>query len=338
MSKEFDRFYVALGLPIKEDGYTIDYDNYREVVRYFATDDFFDFGGSFIVNAEAGELFTLTRKEKSRLSNIVAEEVNGRAPFFCGACNSNPHDMQDELRDAIKDGAAGIFVMPSIGSIDVTHAWNVRAFPQAYGNVCRNVIDTLGEVPMICHGSGPKDPYYGVSFPIEVIDYLLDNYPSIVGWKMMYNFKPLKEVCGHLRQREADGKGHVALLQASAHMFYEDFFYDFLDGTVSCFWNYAKEKTMALITNLKQGNYEEAKKIWLDGKLFNLHNLVGNNRLHTNFKVACWMKGLYKTPFARAPMVNATKKELLVFRDAMIATGDYVLSDEEFTKVYNQMD
>lgn len=333
----FDRFYVALGLPFKDDCRTIDYENFRSVVRYFLTDDFIDLGGSLIVNAEAGELFTLTREEKKRLTVIVAEEVNGRVPFFCGASNVDPCLLSGEVKDAMAEGAAGIFVMPPIGSIDITHAWNVRAFPEVYGNICRTIRDAIGDVPFICHGSGPRDPYYGVSFPIEVVDQLLDENPNIVGWKMMYNFGALKNVCLHLRRREADGKGHVGLLHASAHMFYENFYYGFLDGSVSCFWNYSKEKNIALISALRAGEHEQARQIWLDKGLFQLHNEVGNNRLHTNFKVAAWLKGLYDTPYVRAPMVNATRKEISNLRSAMLNAGETIISDDKIEEVCRKL-
>lgn len=336
---KYDRFYVALGLPIKEDCYTIDYDAFRQLVRYFLTDDFVNFGGSMIVNPEAGEIFTLSRDEKRKLMNIAAEETNGKVPLICGVTNSDPHYLGDEAKDAIAEGADGLFVMPPMGCLDVTLGWDVRSFPEVYTNVCANLFDAVGDVPFIAHGAGPRDPVYGLSYPIEVVDRICDEFPNVVGWKMMYNFKALKDVAFHLREREKNGKGHIGILQSSGHHFYENMLYDIMDGTVSCFWNYSKEPNIAMLTKLREGDVAGAKKIWLDGGLFNLHNRVGfsHSRLHTTFKIAAWLKGLYPTPYLRPPMIYPLKSEIIELRQALIDAGQPVISDDKIQEVMNKL-
>lgn len=335
---KYDRFYVALGLPIKEDCYEIDYDAFRKLVRYFLTDDFVGIGGGLIVNPEAGEIFTMTRDEKKKIMAIAAEETNGKIPIFCGVSNSRPTDAALEAKDAIDEGADGIFVMPPIGCLDVTLGWNVRKYPEVFINTCNNIRDAV-DVPFIAHGAGPKDPVYGLSYPIETVDQILDAVPNIVGWKMMYNFKALKDVAFHLREREAQTGRHVGLLQSSAHLFLEAGLYDILDGSVSCFWNYSKEPNVALIKAIKENRMDDAKKIFLDDGLFQLHNTVGrdHSRLHTLFKVAAWLKGLYPTPYLRAPMILPMKSEIVELKAALERAGQPVISDAEIEKVYNKL-
>ncbi len=334
---QFDRYYVALGLPVKEDCYTIDYEAYRELIRYFLTDDFVQMGGSIIVNPEAGEIFTMSRDEKKKLLSIAVEEAQGKVPLFCGISNADGSKVGQDAKDAMAEGAAGLFVMPPIGCLDVTLGWDVRAFPEVFGNVFSRIEDAVGDVPFIAHGAGPKDPVYGLSYPIEVVDWLLEKHPTIIGWKMMYNFKALKDVAFFLRAREKKGLGHVGILQSSAHHYLESYEYGILDGTVSCFWNYSKEPNIKFFNALKEGRTEDAKKIWIEGGLFNLHNMVGKShaRLHTTFKVSAWLRGLYPTPYLRPPMIAPLKSELINLRKALIDAGLNVISDEEFNKVYD---
>ncbi|QQO09103.1 dihydrodipicolinate synthase family protein [Breznakiella homolactica] len=336
---KYDRFYVALGLPIKEDCHTIDYEAFRSLVRYFLTDDFIGIGGGLIVNPEAGEIFTMTREEKRKIMAIAAEENNGKVPMFCGVINADPYYLGDEAKDAMAEGADGIFVMPPMGCLDVTTGWDVRGFPEVFTSNCGIIADAVGDVPFIIHGAGPRDPVYGLSYPPDTVDFILDHFPNIVGWKMMYNFRAIKDVGFHIREREKQGKPHVGLLQSSAHHFYEDYFYDLLDGSVSCFWNYSKEPNIELITALRAGNYGEAKKFWLEKGLYNLHNYVGRShaRLHTVFKVAAWLKGLYPTPYLRLPMILPLKSEIDDLRVLLTAAGQPVISEDRIMAVYNKL-
>lgn len=334
----YDRFYVALGLPIKEDCYEIDFEAFRKLVRYFLTDDFVGIGGSMIVLPEAGEIFTLSRDEKQKVIAIAAEENNGKVPMFVGASSNNTRETARDAKMAVDEGATGIFVMPPMGCQDVTLVWDVRKYPEVYINICKSIMEAV-DVPLIAHGAGPKDPEYGLSYPIEVLDRLLEEVPNMIGWKMMYNYQALKEVAFHLRDIEKKTGRHLGILPAGAYNFFECLSYDIMDGSVSCFWNYAKEPNIALISAMKAGKFEEAKKLWLDGGLFMLHNMVGrpSSRLHTRFKVASWLRGLYPTPFLRAPMIPPLKEEVVALRQALINANLYVISDEEIQKVYNKL-
>ena len=336
--RKYDRYYVALGLPIQEDGHTIDYEAFRGLVRHFLTDDFVDIGGGLIVNPEAGEVFTLTRDEKKKLVAIAAEENNGKVPLFSGACATDTRETAIEAKDAVDEGADGIFVMPPIGCLDVTLGWDVRRFPEVYSNVCKAIADRV-DVPFIAHGAGPKDPVYGLSYPVETLDAILDEVPNLVGWKMMYNYQALRNVAFHLREREAKTGRHVGILQASAHLYLEAALMGIMDGSVSCFWNYAKEPNVALLRAIRDGRWEDARRIYLDGGLFQLHNLVGktHSRLHTVFKAAAWLTGLYPTPYLRAPMLPPLKSEVLELKAALQKAGCPVISEEEIMKVYNKL-
>jgi dihydrodipicolinate synthase/N-acetylneuraminate lyase len=338
--RKYDRYYVALGLPVKDDCYTIDYEAYRKLVRYFLTDDFVGIGGALIINPEAGEVFTMSREEKRKLVAIAAEENNHKVPIFAGAINADPHCLGDEAKDAIAEGADGIFVMPPMGCLDVTIGWDVRAFPEVFTENCAVIANAVGDsIPLIIHGAGPKDPVYGLSYPTETVDFILDRFPGIIGWKMMYNFKAIKDVGFHIRNREKQGKPHIALLQSSAHHFYEDYFYDLIDGTVSCFWNYSKEPNVEFFTALRRGDIPEAKKIWLEKGLYELHNYVGRThaRLHTVFKVAAWLKGLYPTPYLRPPMILPIKREIDELKVLLKAAGQPLISEDKIREVYNKL-
>ena len=82
---KFDRLYVAVMLPFKEN-YQVDEDALRKFLRYFMQPKFKDNvnGAGIIINAEAGEIFYLTREEETKERRNNDGGVRRQSACFCG--------------------------------------------------------------------------------------------------------------------------------------------------------------------------------------------------------------------------------------------------------------
>jgi 4-hydroxy-tetrahydrodipicolinate synthase len=78
-----DRCYAAVLLPLAES-LKVDEAAYRRFIRYFLSDPRFVQTGGLCINPEAGQIFYLTRTEKSRILQIAIEEAGGKVPIFAG--------------------------------------------------------------------------------------------------------------------------------------------------------------------------------------------------------------------------------------------------------------
>ena len=82
--KRYDRLYVAIVTPYKDNTYEPDEKQLRAFLRLFLRRKYVDAGMGIIINPEAGEIFYMSREEKRRNVEIALDVVNGRVPVFAG--------------------------------------------------------------------------------------------------------------------------------------------------------------------------------------------------------------------------------------------------------------
>ena len=310
----YDRLFVAAVTAYGDDG-TIDERQQRALMRYFlgAAPDF-----GIIVNPEAGEIFYLSAQEQERLITIAVEEAGGRLPVFSGALANTTAGTVAAARRALELGADGLFLMPPIGAMDITIAWDPVGHPEVWGDVIGAVVDEVGDVPIICHPVATPTAGYGVGLPLEPTLHLLRTYPQLVGWKMTYNYEGFRKVGRAIRQLDR----HVGILGATAVNFHENLASEMFDGTVTGSFNYALEPMLAHISAWRSGDLALARKIW-NGGLAALHEYVYEQwgRLHVRYKTATWLRGLIDSPFMRPPMPAPGITEVETLRTLLTNAG-----------------
>jgi 4-hydroxy-tetrahydrodipicolinate synthase len=156
---QFDRLFVALITPMKEN-YDVDEPGLRKLLQYFMQPKFVDAGGAIIINPEAGEIFSMTREEKRRSVEIAQEECHGKVPVFAGALDINTNAAVKVAVDAKELGVDGLFLMPPIGSGDITIAWNPEKYPEVFVDMAKAEIDAT-DLPAIVHPVGPSTAAWG---------------------------------------------------------------------------------------------------------------------------------------------------------------------------------
>src|SRR5579862_3672524 len=108
------RYYSALVLPFDSSG-RVDEGAYRELIQYFMQERFLPVGG-LIANAEAGEIYYLSREEKRRIAEIAVREAGGKMPVFGGVFDMTTDGCVTCALDAKEAGVDGLFLMPPAGS------------------------------------------------------------------------------------------------------------------------------------------------------------------------------------------------------------------------------
>ncbi|WP_422058146.1 dihydrodipicolinate synthase family protein [Sphingomonas sp.] len=298
------RRYVAALLPFDSE-MKIDEQGYRRFIRHFADDPRFCEQGGLCVNPEAGEIFYLTREEKRRVLEIAMEEAHGKLPIISGTWALTTDEMVETARDCKALGVDGIFVTPPGGAQDVTSCWDADMYPEIWGDTIK-AQDRAVDLPIVTHPvSGSDFPFYP-GLPVQATVALCREIPNIVGWKMTYMYDGYKIVANALRQMDRP----VAVMGALASRFHEYRANELFDGTLSGFWNFARDPMLDHLAAWDRGDYPAASAVWKSG-LVKLHEYVADmGRLHIRYKTATWLAGLIPSPFMRAPMPKPKRAEV----------------------------
>src|SRR4030042_3134570 len=185
---KYDRLYVAIVTPFKDNTYEIDESQLRALLRLFLQQKYVEGGMGIVINPEAGEIFYMSREEKRRNVEIAVDEVKGKVPIFAGAIAPSTADTVQVAMDAKEAGADGIFVIPPMGAIDVTTAWDSFKYPEVWLELLRALRKGVGDMPFICNPTGTQSIRYGEGLPVELAVKSCNEFKNIVGWKMTYNY------------------------------------------------------------------------------------------------------------------------------------------------------
>jgi 4-hydroxy-tetrahydrodipicolinate synthase len=329
---EYDRLYVAIVTPMKENG-EVDEGELRKHLRYFMQPKFVDAGGAVIINPEACEAFYLSRQEKMRNVELAMEECGGKVPVFAGVIDLTTEDCVKVAIDAKEVGANGLFLLPPMGSGDVTTAWDCDKYPEVYIDMAKAEVDAV-DLPALVHPTGPFSAAWGVGMPLRATLQMCREIPNIVGWKMTYNYNAHIRIAKGLRSLDR----HVGILGAPGDVFHEALASGYFDGTVTGCFNYAMEIMIDHINAWREKDIDEARRIWHSG-LSNLQDYMFSDyaRLHIRYKIATWLRGLISYPFMRAPQPKPRKDEIETLRVLLKKAGLDVIDNKDAYKVSSKL-
>jgi 4-hydroxy-tetrahydrodipicolinate synthase len=328
-TKDYNRLFVALLTPLHDDE-SIDEDGFRKLLKYFVRAHESTPELALIVNPEAGEVFCLSPKEQSRLIHIALEVVGRSMPVFAGFQANSTKGMVEVALAAANAGVDGLFLLPPIGSMDITIAWDSIRYPEVWVDVIGELSKAVPNLPMICHPTASPSPAYGVGLPLEPTMEILTRYSQIVGWKMVYSYEGHRKVSRAIRAMDR----HVGILGATAVTFHEHLASGDFDGTVTGSFNYAMEPMLEHIKAWQANDIDRARKIW-NGGLAELHEYVYelHGRLHIRYKTATWLRGIIDSPFMRSPMPKPRKEEVLTLYRLLAGLDVSLISKADMEKV-----
>ena len=310
------KLYSALVLPFDAQ-LKIDEGGIRKLVRYFLANPVFKARGGLVANAEAGEIYCLTRAEKRRVLEIVMEEAAGKVPVLAGTFGWTTADTLDVAADAKAMGVQGIFISPPAGSMDVSSAWDPTRYPEIWLDQIK-AQDKLVDLPIFAHPVVTPSQPWGIGLPLPVVLQYCREVPNIVGWKTTYAYPGHRLLARAMRQQAPQ----VALLCASAQFFHEYLACGNFDGTITGSWNYAMEPMLTHLQAWEKGDIAAARKAW-DSGMAQLHEYIyaEPGRLHVRYKLGAWMRGLIDSPRMRPPMPEPRKEEIETTARLMAAAG-----------------
>jgi dihydrodipicolinate synthase/N-acetylneuraminate lyase len=316
-----------------KENYAVDEPALRKLLKYFMQPKFREAGGAIIINPEAGELFCLSRQEKRRNIEIAQEECGGKVPIFAGVIDLTTEDAVKVAVDAKELGVDGIFLMPPLGSMDITTSWNAEKYPEVFVDMAKAEVEAV-DLPAIVHPVGSASPTFGIGLPLTATLAMCKEIPNIVGWKMTYSYPGGIIIAKALRALDR----HVGILRASGRFFHEYLATDYFDGTVTGAFNYAMESMIDHINAWRRRDVDEACRIWKAG-LEDLHEYVYSDysRLHVRYKAATWLRGLIPLPFMRPPMPKPRKEEISTLRRLLAKAELSVIPEGDVKRVMSQL-
>lgn len=269
-----------------------------------------------IVNAEAGEIYTLDRDElTSNLDAVIGARVG---PVVAGVVGRTSKEAIAIAQDALACGASALFVLPPYGSADITTSWDAARYPEVVADYIERVADAVGDVPLIIHPTGRSNPAYGIGWPVETVKAVLDRVPTVAGWKMTYSYEGYRRVARFLKEQYPQ----VAVLPSSAVRYHENLATGQLDGACSGSFCYALAPMLEHIQLWADGDVPGATRLWQNG-LAELHEYVYSDysRLHIRYKLATWLAGEISSPLMRDPMPAPDESEARVLHQMLTAAG-----------------
>ena len=315
---KYDRLYVAVLTPYKDNTYEIDEKQLRNLLQIFLQPKYVEAGMGIIINPEAGEIFYLTREEKRRNVEIALEEVNGKVPVFAGAIDITTAGTVQVALDAKEAGVDGIFLIPPMGAGDVTTTWNAIKYPEVMVDMAKEIMKAVGDMPMIVHPTCTDSIQYGQGLPVETVLKMCNEIKNIIGWKMTYNYTGYRIVSRALRKLDR----RVSIFAASSIYFHENLASGQFDGTVTGSFNYGLEGMIDHIQAWQRKDIDEARRLWNAGHA-KLHEYVYSefSRLHIRYKVGAWLRGFISNPFMRPPMPKPRNEEVRTLYELLSNAG-----------------
>ena len=115
--KTFSKVLPAANLPMMPD-LSIDEEAYRKHLRWLMTHDI----GGLVISGHAGELESLTPKERIQVAEMARKEIPDHVPMVVGCTGLSTRELIECARDAKAAGADGLLVMPiphfAFGAVD----------------------------------------------------------------------------------------------------------------------------------------------------------------------------------------------------------------------------
>jgi len=106
--ERWENIFPAICIPLRED-YSVDEEILRRYVKWLADFDLID---GLVCNGHTGEITSLNRQERKRVTEILVEEVGDKVVVISGVSAEGTMEAIEHAKDAQEAGADGILLMP----------------------------------------------------------------------------------------------------------------------------------------------------------------------------------------------------------------------------------
>jgi 4-hydroxy-tetrahydrodipicolinate synthase len=238
--KTFSKVLPAANLPMMPD-LSIDEEAYRKHLRWLMTHDI----GGLVISGHAGELESLTPKERVQVAEMARKEIPDNFPMVVGCTGLSTRELVECAKDAKAAGADGLLVMPiphfAFGAVDR---------PELIVPCFEELAEKI-DLPMIVFRYGVKT---GLMYSVEVLLKIAEKVPQVVAIKdSSFDYEEAWVAFQNFPRK-------INFLVAHGSLFLIRFATS--DGAVSSFSNVAPEFITKLYELAHSGKMEEATKLF----------------------------------------------------------------------------
>ena len=291
----------AMQCPMKRNG-KIDENELIRFTKWLASHKGVE---GLVTNGHTGEIFSLTRSERAKVTKIVNDTVNGKLPVISGiACEGIIEGIEQavELKEA---GADGLLVMPY-------HHW------LRFGYSDDHVIEyftELGEktnLNLIVH---VYPAWTKAGYSSKLLGQL-----SKLKWVTTFKVgtREMSQYARDIKEIRKNSK-NVKILTCHDEYLLASMVQG-VDGALVGFASFIPELVVALFQAVKEGDLFKAQKI--QEEILPLKEVVYSSgepsgEAHARMKTAMYLAGRIKSDFVRRPIRKPTGKALEAIKNAV---------------------
>jgi 4-hydroxy-tetrahydrodipicolinate synthase len=304
--KPWKNIFPAIAVPFNKD-YSINEGELRQYVRWLANIDGID---GLVCNGHTGEITSLNRGEKARVTEIVAEEVGDQVLVISGiAGDEGTLDAIDRAKEMQAVGADGILLMPP-------HIWlRFGMKPESPVKYFREVGAAI-DMGIIIH----QYPYDCKAF-----------YPANMVLEMakISNVKALKCGIRHMGIYERDvrtfrEKAPKLTILSCMDEYLVTSFYIGVDGALVGFGGLIPELITQAWKAVQANDFVKIRK--LQSKIFPVTQAVyqvgqPSGEAHARLKEALRQRGIFSSALMRPPVMPISDQEKKDVAAALKAAG-----------------
>ena len=303
MSKNprWENIFPAICVPLKDD-YSVNEEEFRTYLRWLASFDLID---GLVCNGHTGEITSFNPRERSHITEIVANEVGDRVTVISGVSAEGTFEAIEHAMDAERVGADGILLMPP-------HNWlRFGMKQQAVIEYFQAVADAI-DIGIIIHlyPLGTK-AFYPVETVIE-----LSRIPNVKTLKMGTRHMALYERdIRILREKAPD----LTILTCQDEYIVSSMYVG-VDGALIGFGSCIPELITGVWRAVKENDFLKTRE--LQEQIFPMAEAIygigePSGDAHARMKEALKQRGVYSSSLMRPPILPLSEKELGKVSDAI---------------------
>lgn len=286
--------FPAICIPLNND-YSINETELRKYVRWLAT---FEEIGGLVCNGHTGEITSLTRAERKRVVEIVADEVGDQVMIISGINCENTAETIEMAKEVKEAGADGILLMPP-------HMWlRFGMNPNAPFRYIKDVADGA-DIDIIIHLYPATSKAF---YPVDTLVKMANEIDHVKAIKMGTRVTAIYENDIRILREKAP---EVSLITCHDETLLTSMFPG-MDGALIGFAGCIPELISEGWKAMKAGDFHKIRKY--DDLIFPISKAIygggqPSGEAHARMKEALVQRGIFTSALMRLPVLPLSDEE-----------------------------
>ncbi|MBD3949998.1 dihydrodipicolinate synthase family protein [Tuanshanicoccus lijuaniae] len=298
--------FPAISVPLNND-YTINEQEYRNYLEWLVSVEGI---GGILTNGHTGEITSLTREERKRVTEITVDQVGDRVLVVSGVNSENTNEAIEYALDAKEVGADGIMLMPP-------HGWlRFGTKPESAFRFYKDVADAT-DLDMIIHLYPQRTKAF---LPVDLLIKMCKEIPQIKAIKQGTRNSPVYEHDVRLMHKVIP---HVKLLTCYDEAIASSIIPG-MDGAVLGFAGVVPEIITGLFKTYYDRDFTGFMKYYEQvAPIMNAIYESGqpSGEAHARLKAALVERGAFSSPLMKLPIIPISEEEAANVKKGIEETG-----------------